>query len=199
MTKYIFFDMDGVLTTDTTGSYTTAKFFADKFKIDFDELFQYTKPFDSDIDAGKLTVNEVWAKVAEKYNKEFKDEYIREAFLSTPIDAKMLEIVDKLKENYKVGIITDNSIERANAIFDKNNFREIFDTIIISGEVKSTKKSVEIFNIAAKKAGVECNECVFIDNNPNNAKVADEAGFKGIWFDDQARDYDKLWNEIVGE
>lgn len=199
MTKYIFFDMDGVLTTDTTGSYTTAKFFADKFEIDFDELFQYTKPFDSDIDAGKLTVNEVWAKVAEKYNKEFKDEYIREAFLSTPIDAKMLEIVDKLKENYKVGIITDNSIERANAIFDKNGFREIFDTIIISGEVKSTKKSVEIFNIAAEKAGVECSECVFIDNNPNNAKVADEAGFKGIWFDDQARDYDKLWNEIVGE
>ena len=199
MTKYIFFDMDGVLTTDTTGSYTTAKFFADKFEIDFDELFQYTKPFDSDIDAGKLTVNEVWANVAEKYNKEFKDEYIREAFLSTPIDSKMLEIVDKLKENYKVGIITDNSIERANAIFDKNNFREIFDTIIISGEVKSTKKNVEIFNIAAEKAGVECNECVFIDNNPNNAKVADEAGFKGIWFDDQARDYDKLWNEIVGE
>ena len=199
MTKYIFFDMDGVLTTDTTGSYTTAKFFADKFEIDFDELFQYTKPFDSDIDAGKLTVNEVWANVAEKYNKEFKDEYIKEAFLSTPIDAKMLEIVDKLKENYKVGIITDNSIERANAIFDKNGFREIFDTIIISGEVKSTKKSVEIFNIAAEKAGVECDECIFIDNNPNNAKVADEAGFKGIWFDDQARDYDKLWNEIVGE
>ena len=199
MTKYIFFDMDGVLTTDTTGSYTTAKFFADKFEIDFDELFQYTKPFDSDIDAGKLTVNEVWANVAEKCNKEFKDEYIREAFLSTPIDAKMLEIVDKLKENYKVGIITDNSIERANAIFDKNNFREIFDTIIISGEVKSTKKNVEIFKIAAEKAGVECDECVFIDNNPNNAKVADEAGFKGIWFDDQARDYDKLWNEIVGE
>ena len=199
MTKYIFFDMDGVLTTDTTGSYTTAKFFADKFEVDFDELLQYTKPFDSDIDAGKLTVNEVWANVAEKYNKEFKDEYIREAFLSTPIDSKMLEIVDKLKENYKVGIITDNSIERANAIFDKNGFREIFDTIIISGEVKSTKKSVEIFKIAAEKAGVECNECVFIDNNPNNAKVADEAGFKGIWFDDQARDYDKLWNEIVGE
>ena len=191
--------MDGVLTTDTTGSYTTAKFFADKFEIDFDELFQYTKPFDSDIDAGKLTVNEVWAKVAEKYNKEFKDEYIREAFLSTPIDSRMLEIVDKLKENYKVGIITDNSIERANAIFDKNNFREIFDTIIISGEVKSTKKSVEIFKIAAEKAGVECNKCMFIDNNTNNAKVADEAGFKGIWFDDQARDYDKLWNEIVGE
>lgn len=199
MTKYIFFDMDGVITTDTTGSYTTAKFFADKFEINFDELFQYTKPFDSDIDAGKLTVNEVWANVAEKYNKEFKDEYIREAFLSTPIDSKMLEIVDKLKENYKVGIITDNSIERANAIFDKNNFREIFDTIIISGEVKSTKKNVEIFKIAANKAGVECNECVFIDNNLNNAKVADEAGFKGIWFDDQARDYDKLLSEVVGE
>ena len=47
----------GVLTTDTTGSYTTAKFFADKFEIDFDELFQYTKPFDSDIDAGKLYSN----------------------------------------------------------------------------------------------------------------------------------------------
>ena len=199
MIKYIFFDMDGVLTTDTTGSYTTAKFFADKFEIDFDELFQYTKPFDSDIDAGKLTVDEVWARVAEKYGKEFKAEYIKEAFLSTPIDAKMLEIVEKLKENYKVGIITDNSIERAHAIFDKNRFRNIFDTIIISGEVKSTKKNVEIFKIAAEKAGVECRECVFIDNNPNNAKVADEAGFKGIWFDDQVRDYDKLWNEIVGE
>ena len=197
MIKYIFFDMDGVLTTHTTGSYTTAKFFADKWGVDFDELFQYTKPFDSDIDSGKLSLNDVWDMTAKKYGKEFKEEYIKESFLSTPIDSKMLEIVEKLKENYKVGIITDNSIVRANTIFDKNNFREIFDTIIISGEVKSTKKNVEIFKIAAEKAGVECNECVFIDNNINNAKVADEAGFRGIHFDDQVRDYERLLEEII--
>ena len=96
MTKYIFFFLVGVLTTDTTGSYTTAKFFADKFEIDFDELFQYTKPFDSDIDAGKISLDEVWDMTAKKYGKEFKEEYIKESFLSTPIDSKILEIVEKL-------------------------------------------------------------------------------------------------------
>ena len=199
MIKYIFFDMDGVLTTHTTGSYTTCKFFADILDCDFDELFAYIRQYDSDIDSGALSLENLWRKAFEKYNKEYKNEYMYESFLSTPIDSKMLEIVYELKKNYKVGIITDNSIERAEAIFDKNDFRNIFDTLVISEEAKATKKSTKIFKLTATRANVECNECVFIDNNSNNVKVAQEAGFKGIYFNDQERDYNRLFKDILGE
>ena len=197
MKKYVFFDMDGVLTTDTTGSYTTTRYMSKKLNVNFEELYLYIKQFDLETDCGKITDEEIWKEIFEKNNCKFKMEDLEESFLSTPIDEKMIEIAKKLKEKYEIGIITDNSIVRANMIFDKHRFRNLFKTIIISEEVKSTKKGIEIFKIAADKANVKCEECIFIDNNPNNVKVANKAGYKGIYFDDAIRDYDKLLKEIL--
>lgn len=192
MIKRIFFDLDGVLTTYKTGSFTTSKYFAEKLGVDFQDVFEYKKQFDKDTDSGKISEFDVWKKTCERFGIEFNKEYLYEAFSSTPIDERMIQYAIQLKDKYEVGIITDNSIERANIISEKNSWSDIFDIIVISEDVKCTKEGVEIFNIATQRANVNPEECIFIDNKQENIDVAAKAGLMGVYFDDAIRDYEKL-------
>ena len=196
MIKTIFFDLDGVLTTEKTGSITTSKYFAKKLGVNFQEVFEYKKKFDGDTDIGKISDFDIWKKTCEKFGCRFSLEHLHEAFLSTPIDEKMVQYAIKLKSKYIVGIITDNSIGRIDAIVEKNNWSNIFDVIIISEEVRSTKKETKIFEIATQRANVNSEECIFIDNSQKNIDSAQKAGFVGVYFDDEIRDYENLFKMI---
>ena len=196
MIKGIFFDLDGVLTTDKTGSVTTSKYFEKKLGINFEQVVKYKKSFDEDIDSGKMSVLDVWEKTCEKFGVEFSPTDLYEAFLSTPIDNKMVEYALRLKDKFIVGIITDNSVERARSIIEKNSWSGIFDVIIISEEIKETKKGTKIFEIAAQKANINPKDCIFIDNKQSNVDSAQKAGFIGVHFDDQIRNYRELVETI---
>lgn len=200
MIKKIFFDFDGVLTTDKTGSHTNCKYFSQKIGLNRKELLSKVKQFDEEIDAGKISEKEVWESICKEREVEFNPNWLKEAFLSTPIDERMLEYAKQLKNKYSLGMITDNASERMNMIIEQNKQFNIFDTIIVSEEVKCTKKGTKIFEIATQKAQVNAKECIFIDNKQKNVECAKNAGFIGVFFDDEKRDYDnlfKLMDEIL--
>ena len=196
MIKKIFFDFDGVLTTDKTGSYTNCKYFSQKIGVDAKELLSKVKQFDEKIDAGKISEKDVWELICKEAGVEFSPNWLQEAFINTPIDELMLEYARQLKNKYSVGIITDNSIERMNIIIEQNQGFNIFDTIIISEDVKCTKKGTEIFKVTTQRANVNAKECIFIDNKQKNVDSAKNAGLIGVYFDDEKRDYDNLFKII---
>lgn len=196
MIKKIFFDFDGVLTTAKTGSYTNCKYFSQKIGVDAQKLFSKVKQFDEKIDAGKLSEKDVWKLICKEAGFEFNPNWLQESFIHTPIDTKMLEYAKQLNNKYSVGIITDNSTERMNIIMKQNKDFNIFHPIIISEYVKCTKKGTKIFEIATQKANVNANECIFIDNKQENVDSAKSAGFIGVYFDDEKRDYDNLFKII---
>jgi len=57
MIRAIFFDLDGVLTTDKTGTITTSKFFEKKLSIPYDEIIK------------KRVHTETVEELAEQYEK----------------------------------------------------------------------------------------------------------------------------------
>ncbi|MFA7188173.1 MAG: HAD family hydrolase [Alphaproteobacteria bacterium] len=198
--KAIFFDFDGVLTTDKSGSVSTAKYFSKKLGVSPEELVaSYKEHFadaDHKIDIGEAQNNIIWQSMCESFDVEYNPDWINEAFDTSPIDNKMVEFAKKLKEKFIVGIITDNGKDRADYIFPKHKFNEIFNPIIISAYVKTIKAGTEIFEIAANRAGVNPDECIFIDNTPKNLVSAERLGIAGIHFDDAVRDYEKLFNDV---
>lgn len=196
MIKKIFFDFDGVLTTDKTGSHTNCKYFSLKIEVDAQELLSKVKQFDEEIDAGKISEKDVWESICKEAEVEFSPNWLQEAFINTPIDEVMLEYARQLKNKFSVGIITDNSTERMNIIIEQNQGFNIFDTIIISEDVKCTKKGTEIFKVTTQRANVNAKECIFIDNKQKNVDSAKNAGFIGVYFDDEKRDYDNLFKII---
>jgi len=193
MIKRVFFDFDGVLTTDKTGSVTTCKYFSDKLGIDYQELFTKMRKFDEALDCGEVSENDIWKTICEEVGFEYSPNWLYEAHVITPIDEKMMQYAIQLKDKCEIGIITDNTIERVDNIAKKNDWLDdMFDVIIISEDVKSTKKGIKIFEVAAQRANLSPHECIFIDNKQANVDSAEKAEFIGVYFDDENRNYEEL-------
>jgi HAD superfamily hydrolase (TIGR01509 family) len=64
--------------------------------------------------------------------------------------------------------------------YDRRDWHEMFDTIVISGEVGMRKPEREIFELVLKRIGLPADQCVFIDDMAHNVVAAEQAGLIGI-------------------
>jgi epoxide hydrolase-like predicted phosphatase len=64
--------------------------------------------------------------------------------------------------------------------YPREGWEELFDTVVISGEVGMRKPEPEIYLLAASRLGVEPAECVFVDDLAPNIRGALAAGMTGI-------------------
>ena len=60
--------------------------------------------------------------------------------------------------------------------YPRERFAELFDGVVISGEVKVRKPSREIYEFGAEAVGLRPDQCVFVDDLPHNLKPAQELG-----------------------
>ena len=64
---------------------------------------------------------------------------------------------------------------------------DLMEDMVVSGVEKVMKPDHRIFELALKRFGIEAEETVFIDDNPNNVKAANELGMRGILFQSRER------------
>jgi len=64
--------------------------------------------------------------------------------------------------------------------YDRDSFDELFDGVVISGEVGLHKPQPEIFALGAERAGVPASDCVFVDDLRENCVGAEEAGMTAV-------------------
>jgi HAD superfamily hydrolase (TIGR01549 family) len=114
------------------------------------------------------------------------------AFRATPANDAMFDICKSLSGKYLLGIITDNSRDRFEAVKDEMNLSAIFDYFLVSGEIGSRKDRPEIFIDALKQTGSEADECVFIDNNRANLVIPKQLGFETLFHDHTQNDVEYL-------
>ena len=64
--------------------------------------------------------------------------------------------------------------------YDPELLRELFDVVVISGEVGLHKPEPEIFRLAARRIGLVPQECVFVDDLRENCAGAEAVGMTAI-------------------
>ena len=64
--------------------------------------------------------------------------------------------------------------------YDRGLLAELFDGIVISGEVGMRKPTPEIYELGAQRIGVEPRACVFVDDLPFNLAPASELGMATV-------------------
>jgi epoxide hydrolase-like predicted phosphatase len=64
--------------------------------------------------------------------------------------------------------------------YPRETFGDLFDAVVISGEVGLRKPDPEIYRMAAKLIEVEPTSCVFIDDIKGNVEGAEAVGMTGI-------------------
>lgn len=196
MLQAVFFDFDGVLTTDKYGSVSVAKFLSGRTGLPYDRCRAAYGKFNAAMLRGEKTQREIWPDLCAELGVPEEPCLLDEASRAAPMDAQMLELVRELRGKYKTGMITDNPADRVYAILDHFGLRGLFDAIAVSGEVGSRKDEPEIFRRALAALNLPAEDCVFIDNTAANLIVPGEMGMKTLFFDDEVRDMDKLRAEL---
>jgi epoxide hydrolase-like predicted phosphatase len=136
-----------------------------------------------------ISFNDLFAIVVSKFDDSDKTKkYILDLIESNKskwhLNDELINIIKDLKKrNYKIALLSNNSIEFRQKLVE-NEIINIFDEIIISAEVGWQKPQPEIFEILFKKLGVNANEVIFIDDTLRSLENADKIGYTPILFKD---------------
>lgn len=194
--KAVFFDFDGVLTTDRTGSITTTRYISQATGIALSAVKSAFARHNADLTLGRRTHAQVWPQVCADLGRSMGIDVLNDAFASTPLNEPMFKLARALRRVHKVGIITDNKIDRIDWLRRQHNLDDMFDPLVVSAEVGSGKGGQEIFLAALRSAGVKASETVFIDNNKDNLVVPGALGMKTYFHDDETNDVEALVRKL---
>jgi putative hydrolase of the HAD superfamily len=95
------------------------------------------------------------------------------------INKPLLEFIDRLREKYKLGIISNISSTR---LPYQDELEDHFDAIITSGATGYWKPDSKIYLIACENLGVDACETVIVDDSEGHLAGAKKIGMKPILY-----------------
>lgn len=178
-------DFGGVLTTNVFQSF---KQFAEAEGLDRDAI---KRAFKEDREAlallrrlekGELTAPEFEPLFAERIGVggDRVDGLVERLFAGVGPEDRMLGAVKKSRDNgIRTGLIS-NSWGGSGIHYEGTPLDELFDAVVISGDVGMHKPQPEIFQLGAEKVGVAPEDCVFVDDLRENCAGAEAVGMTAI-------------------
>lgn len=99
------------------------------------------------------------------------------------ISQNTINLLNAIKKQVKVAIITNGSTQRQKAKILNTNLDNYFDIIIISEEVGFSKPDKRIFELALNKLNVQPESALFVgDDIERDIGGCQNVNIKGIWF-----------------
>ena len=89
-----------------------------------------------------------------------------------------------LRKNYKTAMLSNISRESLDRRFASDELTSYFDAVITSGEAGYVKPSPEIYEIAAERLSLRCDECIFVDDRERFVDGARAVGMQAFVYVD---------------
>jgi putative hydrolase of the HAD superfamily len=96
---------------------------------------------------------------------------------SEPDEAMCAAVIRARQAGVATGLVSNSWGTRR---YDRERLAEMFDAIVISGEVGIRKPAPEIYLMGAERIGIDASECVFVDDLPFNLEPAAELGMATV-------------------
>ena len=202
--QHVFFDLDHTLWDFEKNSDLTFKkvFKINKLQIDLNSFLEIYKPLNLNFwkryREEKVTKSELrYGRLKETFdaiNFEVSDELINliaDQYITYLADFNFLfdgtfEILDYLKENYKLHIITNGFEEIQTKKMINSNIYHYFEKVITSESVGVKKPNPKVFNYALQMVKATPNECMMIgDNLEADIQGAINCGIKAIHYNSE--------------
>lgn len=87
-----------------------------------------------------------------------------------------------LRARYKVGMLSNISRDGIDRYLSVDEREQLFDAVVLSGDIGLTKPHPHVFQTVADALGVTPADCVMIDDLAANCAGADAAGMRSIQF-----------------
>ncbi len=194
MIKLIIFDLSAVCFKSEEPIFM--KQFAAKHGINYQKLDDYYQSWLVKAEVDEMTATELWEKVLGHFNIEGEDiNKIIEDMMGIRQPSETLEVVKKLKQNFKTAYLT-NYNRQYWEINEKNfDMTPYFDYGLVSFQIKARKPDIKGFKMILEEFGIMPSEAVFTDDSEKNLVNAKELGINVIHFKDSVqflRDLGKL-------
>jgi putative hydrolase of the HAD superfamily len=129
------------------------------------------------LETGKLPEEEFEPRFAKILGVK-SPQLIDRLFAGSSPEEPMLEAVLRARRaGVRTGLISNSWGTRR---YDRPQLAELFDGVVISGEVGIRKPAPEIYRLGAEKIGLSAQECVFVDDLPFNLEPAAELGMATV-------------------
>jgi len=185
MIKTIIFDLGAVL-IDWNPRYMYRTLFEDEAEMEKFLADITTSDWNEEQDAGR-PLHEGTEILVQQYPEHEHhirafygrwDEMLGEAFHDT------VEIFRRLRESeqYKIYALTNWSAETFPVAYERFEFLQWFDGIVVSGAEKMRKPTPEFYHILLDRYLVKPEEALFIDDNYRNILAAEKLGIQCIHF-----------------
>ena len=179
--KGLLVDFGGVLTTNVFESFRA---FCEREGLDPEKVKQL---FRADpralgelrrLERGELTEDEFAERFGPLLGIEDTDGLVDRLFAGMEADEAMLDAVRAARRaGVRTGLISNSW---GAGRYDRSSFDELFDGVVISGEVGLNKPEPEIFELGAERIGLPPSECVFVDDLRENCAGAEDVGMTAV-------------------
>jgi putative hydrolase of the HAD superfamily len=148
---------------------------------------------------GKAEENVFWEAIRDESGIMESNDEMRDALIERFVPREwMLEVVRKLKERTRLGILSDQT-NWLDLLEENHHFFNLFDTVLNSYYTGRSKVDQLTFEFAASVLGVRQEKILFIDDMIGNIKRAEASGFKTILYCDRLQfltDMGKYFTDI---
>jgi putative hydrolase of the HAD superfamily len=136
---------------------------------------------------GKAEENVFWEAIRDESGIMESNDEMRDALIERFVPREwMLEIVRKLKDRVRLGILSDQT-NWLDLLEEKHRFFNLFDTVLNSYYTGRSKVDQLTFDFAASVLGVRQENILFIDDMIGNIKRAEASGYKTILYCDRLK------------
>lgn len=185
MIKAVLFDVDGVVVKDH-------EYFSNRYKKDFgksledDVITDFFRNEYKQTAIGKADLKKLLKKRLNEWGwKGSVDDLLRYWFEGErELNKEVLSIAKQLrKKGVKVGLASDNEKYRANYLLENVRLKKYFDMNFFSCFVGYTKSDSKFFEIISNNLDLNPNEIAYLDDDPENVKVAEKVGINAMHFE----------------
>jgi epoxide hydrolase-like predicted phosphatase len=130
------------------------------------------------LEKGEIAEDEFAARFGPRLGVADSGGLIERMFAGLGPEETMIEAVRDLRgDGVRTGLISNSW---GTGIYEPRMLSELFDAVVISGEVGLHKPQPEIYALGAERLGVPPADCVFVDDLRENVAGAEEAGMTAI-------------------
>jgi 2-haloacid dehalogenase len=192
----IIFDLGGVL-IDWNPKYVYRDVFnGDEEKVDWFLNTICTSEWNEAHDAGRPLKQgtELLVNQFPEYESWIRIYYDRWPDMLGGAIADTVDLLLQLKQTtpYKLYALTNWSAETFPVALERFGFLSYFEGIVVSGAEATRKPFPEIYEITLTRYNIVPEKAVFIDDNKDNVRAAEEMGMKGVHFKDTSQLVDAL-------
>ena len=179
--RAVLFDFGGVLTTSVWDSFAA---FLRAEGLDPDtikNLFRHDPEALSDLrglEIGELTEREFEKKFGRRLGLKDPEGLIDSMFAGMQPDEAMVAACKEIRAAGMMTGLISNSWSTDH--YDRKLLAELFDTAVISAEVRMHKPEPEIYRLAAEHLEVRSEECIFVDDLRENCEGAEAVGMTTV-------------------